>query len=552
MCKRSSYRSAHPLNTAPQRRLPLRGAFLLVCLCALTLASGQTRPRLALIAPESPEGAAIVVPSSLEEQAASADVIVFGRVASVRSRVDGGTIVTDVTLSVEGTLKGGTRRDVTLALPGGRVGDLEVFAGGTPSFLPTERVLLFLKDRGSLELVRRWQSKYSLAGADAVQLESHTRLPIAEVEARLGAALARPSRIGGEPDAVTVQAFTTFCPAWPASVMPVVFEVNAAGAGNGAPAAGPAFLRLVYDSWHSWQALSNSYPSFSAGGVTSARNGTDHFDRFNTVAWAPLETGVLGENWCATQSGVRIDSDTRLSRAYAWDADASNGVSGYSLQAVLEHELGHGLGLGHSNGACDGGASTPLMCPAIAAGVRKTILADDQAGAASLYGLSGSPPGAPGSLIASAGGGANTLGWSASSGSLRAYDIERSSGGCSGGFRSVQTVAAGTLSYVDNDFGAGLTGSHCYRVKAIGTGGDSAYSNAHSTATAAVLKGDADSNGIVNMSDAQLVARCVLNLVSCAGVNQAAADVDCTSSLAMSDSLLIARKALNLIASFPC
>ncbi len=466
-----------------------RSSLLAAAAAALALLAGLSavpddRPvRYAVVAPPAYDAAIMSEVIEIEEQAKRADLVIVGRVSAAISRRSGGSIETEVSLRVESSIKGSAATDVRLRLPGGRSGDLALYAGGVPNFLPGERTLLFLQQRqGGVDLVQVYQSKYTLAGAEALQVESAKRLPIASVEARLSRALDKPVTLGA--DATVVGSDFVAIPNcnWPVSAQPVVVEVNPTSPGSGGPATGPAFMRSVYGALHAWQALGNSYVAFSAGGVTTARNGSDHFDGFNTVAWTNLAPGVLGQNWCATQNGVRIDSDTFLDNVdYTWDADDANGITPgqMSLQAVMEHEFGHGLGLDHTNVTpCNGSASTPLMCPVISAGVRKTILADDQAGAAALYSLSGSAPGAPANLQATPGAGSSSLSWTAASGSHFAYDIERSSAGCGGPFRSIQSVADGVLAYVDNDHGSGLpAGTYCYRVKALGQGGDSAYSN---------------------------------------------------------------------------
>ncbi|HEY7467249.1 MAG TPA: matrixin family metalloprotease, partial [Dehalococcoidia bacterium] len=446
----------------------------------LAVSDAQPRPRIAVVAPEAYDGA-LMIDESLESQAQRAGLIVIGRVESVTSRKTSRSIESDVAISVDKSLKGNAPKKLTLTLPGGTVDGIRLQVGDVPNFLSGERVLLLLDGSAKPKLLRRWQSKYSLAGTDAYQPETHSKVTISSLETRLGSALKKSVSIPVS-DVETVSiAFTTYCAPWAAADMPVLFEVNPASPGTGGPA-GSGFSRLVYASWHNWQALTDSYVNFSYAGTTT-RSGYNTADGLNTISWGTLDPGVLGENHCSYYlNGPRIDSDTIISNQFSWDSDSSNGVSGYSLESVLEHELGHGLGMGHTTpGAndpgCDGTASTPVMCPAIAPGQRKTIKPDDRAGAASMYPLSGSPPAAPTNVTATQNGNAYNVSWTASTGSKNAYDVERGNSACSGAWVPAGTVAAASTSFTDDDFTAGLSGTYCYRVKALGVGGDSGWSN---------------------------------------------------------------------------
>jgi hypothetical protein len=452
---------------------------------------------------------ALVLEQPLEILAKKADRIVVGTVTEVTSQKTSSTINTRVKLKASQEIKGRGQQEITLVLEGGAVGDLRLDVGGVPRFVRNERVLLLLDGAASPRIAGGWQGKYALAGSRAYNAEQKSE-SIKGVAAKLSKALDKSIEIEEDDnEAVSIQ-FTTYCSPWstsdvagfsnsgtwvstPHADMAVGFEVNTSNAGSGGPT-GANFARLSYNSWRNWQVLTNSYPSFAYLGTTT-RDGTNHMDGNNTIAWSNLgNSGTLGVNYCVYTSAGRVDSDTLINNnsAYPWDWDDSNGISGgtFSLQAVMEHELGHGLGLGHSNQTCNGSASTPLMCPAVSSGVRKTILTDDSNGAASNYPLSGSAPGAPTDLTATDNGTSFTLNWTASSGSPLAYEIERGNSDCSGGWTPAGTVDSRTYGYnssggaiatspvtsfTDNDFGAGLSGNHCYRLRALGAGGDSAW-----------------------------------------------------------------------------
>jgi hypothetical protein len=306
-------------------------------------------------------------------------------------------------IDIERVLKGSAGGKFTVTIPGGQVGNLRQWEGGVPNFLVGERVLLFLLDSPTfgVGLAELWQGKYTLLGDKAVQPETGERTPLAKLERRISQALNSPVEIpsGGEVIEAPYVVWTG-C-AWSLASLPMAYYVNPNNPGSGGYS-GSAFITLVQQSHQAWINLPDSSFTATYAGTTTRSGALSVNDGNNDVRWANLDvygTGVLGINTCYSSGGYRVDSDTRIDNTgQTWDPDDSNGITAgtFSLQSVTEHELGHALGLGHSDyPGCDGSASTPLMCPAISPGVRKTILADDQAGAAFLYPVGTSPTPTP-------------------------------------------------------------------------------------------------------------------------------------------------------------
>jgi hypothetical protein len=331
----------------------------------------------------------MMTPSNLEDEAVRADTIVSGRVTGQASRNVPGSIETDVTVSVEKAQKGQAGSSLTFTVQGGQIGTEHVFVGGVPNFVSGERVLLFLRNprRGETQphLVQIWQSKYTLAGASALQAEGAAPLPITQVEQRMSAVLGRQVSIGSTTNTTTTSAFTVSCPAWTASQIPVPYKVD--GSLGTSIMSQSAFETATATAWASWTSIPGvSIRSTFTGAGGDANN---HMDQVNTVAWgdvSSLGANVIGVNSCVSNGTIRLDSDTQISNSAGWDLDPSNGIGGglLSLYSVLTHELGHGIGIGHpceqatcnfngSGGLCDTGPNTPVMCPVISTGVNKTI-----------------------------------------------------------------------------------------------------------------------------------------------------------------------------------
>src|SRR5262245_52312439 len=98
--------------------------------------------------------ATVLVPMSDEDLVASSDAIVVARVGDITTAaLEGGRVVTRITLDVEQALKGATAgASLVVAELGGRIGSEAVVVLGAPEYASGERVLAFLRRRadGSL------------------------------------------------------------------------------------------------------------------------------------------------------------------------------------------------------------------------------------------------------------------------------------------------------------------------------------------------------------------------------------------------------------------
>jgi len=82
---------------------------------------------------------------SLDQLAASADAVAQVRCTAVESRWENGSIWTVTTFDVAETWKGNLPAQVTVRLPGGRVGHLTAAVDGTPKFTPGDEEVVFLQ-----------------------------------------------------------------------------------------------------------------------------------------------------------------------------------------------------------------------------------------------------------------------------------------------------------------------------------------------------------------------------------------------------------------------
>ncbi|HLJ24163.1 MAG TPA: hypothetical protein VKT71_08660 [Candidatus Acidoferrales bacterium] len=152
---------------------------------------------------------------SLEQLAAGSAAVARVRCTGVSSRWENGSIWTLVEMNVLETMKGNLPQNITVRLPGGRVGHLTAAVDGTPRFAPGTQAILFLQPsraggftiagwvegtfrisrdpRTGGETVTQDSSAFATfdAAARAFRTEGIRRMPVNVFRARVAAAVAR-------------------------------------------------------------------------------------------------------------------------------------------------------------------------------------------------------------------------------------------------------------------------------------------------------------------------------------------------------------------------
>jgi hypothetical protein len=95
-------------------------------------------------------GATVLVPAEFNEVVAGSQIIVYGRVTSVRAEWsdDRTRIDTIVTVTAGSYLKGGPGSAVTFRVPGGQIGRYRNVMIGAPQLQPGDEAILFLSASG--------------------------------------------------------------------------------------------------------------------------------------------------------------------------------------------------------------------------------------------------------------------------------------------------------------------------------------------------------------------------------------------------------------------
>src|SRR6202051_4339785 len=167
------------------------------------------------LVPLSAVRATTLVRLSLDQLAAGSDAVARVNFSSAETRWENGTIWTITTVKVVETMKGNLPGEISVRLPGGRVGHLTATVEGTPRFHPGDDAIVFLKrspaggftvagwvegtfrisrdPRTGSETVTQDSSAFAVfdVATRAVRAEGIRRMPIEEFRSRVAAAVAR-------------------------------------------------------------------------------------------------------------------------------------------------------------------------------------------------------------------------------------------------------------------------------------------------------------------------------------------------------------------------
>lgn len=355
-------------------------------------------------------------------------VVALVRDAAAHARPDG-SIVTDYHLIVEETLKGRAAATITVTELGGRVGDRLTFVADGASYAPGERVIAFVKRRadGSYFTTSMTLGKFVLGGGMAVrsseELGRETRqadafvrfirepqnlLPAAEGAAqRRMRGTAAPIKIAPNGNAKNYALLSGTTPVrWFGCDVScsVPFEVHGSMSYSTSPGIAAGLASWTNDA-------GSNITLASAGSSVSA---TPNEDGHNVIylgftgSFVGVCDGALGCTIGNAGATHTFDGDTWAS---IFDADIviASTVPASQFTALMTHELGHAIGIRHS----DEPGRTPssnsaIMQSSVPAIFGSTLQQWDKDAVDSLYG--NGPVCVPPSISSTSGGGTVTAG----------------------------------------------------------------------------------------------------------------------------------------------
>jgi hypothetical protein len=117
---------------------------------------------------------------SLEDLVKKARTIVVGKVTASRTywSADRKFILTDYTIAVDESVKGQSPRSMSVTTVGGKVGDLELYVAGMPSFVKGEDAVIFVEQSGAYQtVVGLGQGKFTVTNGEVANSVSGLSFP---------------------------------------------------------------------------------------------------------------------------------------------------------------------------------------------------------------------------------------------------------------------------------------------------------------------------------------------------------------------------------------
>jgi len=394
---------------------------------------------LALIALlSSPARSTTMVMMSDEDLAITSDAIVAGTVTAVRAmRAPDGGVESYVTVRPDEVLKGYVPLgDVTIRERGGRVGDVEQWLFGNPTYTVGESVITFLRvdAEGMLRTTQMALGKFSVVhdpttqeavavrpidDADVIVPGSALRSRPADDRRPANAFRSRLRAIVRSQPVPTMRRPLATAPVFsaderltssagfklfnnvrwfePDQGLPVVYLVDAAGD----PKIGAnASRKAVDDALAAWTNIPTASIVLEDGGTISGAP-SGGCDGKNTIVFSDPSGSVSDPSGCAgilavggycANGEATTVNDTVFHRIVEGDITVNNGwdTCGFwnatNLAEILTHELGHTIGLAHSTDS-----TATMYAFAHFDGRGATVMPDDIAGATFIYPDTGVP-----------------------------------------------------------------------------------------------------------------------------------------------------------------